>query len=169
MPLRHRSTARRGFTIVEVMIVLAIILVLATLVAVNLRGSSKDAKLGAAKVSMRALDKALERFNDKFGRYPTDDEGLSVLWDKSKLQVEDEATAAKWERLVDRAEDSEKDPWGTPWGYKQQADGEPDIFDLYSFGPDRQDGTEDDIKNRAPSTGTDTGGSGSSSTPPAGG
>ncbi len=75
-PRRPRGlarAARRGFTIVEVMIVLAIILVLATLVAVNVRGSQKDAKLGAAKVSMRALDSALQRFNDKFGRYPTDE------------------------------------------------------------------------------------------------
>jgi general secretion pathway protein G len=151
---RASGAARRAFTIVEVMIVLAIILILATLVAVNLRGSSKDAKLGAAKIGMRALDKALERFNDKFGRYPTDEEGLAVLWDKSKLQVENESDAAKWERLVDRAEDAEKDPWGTPWGYRQKdesGDGSEDIFDLYSFGPDRQDGTEDDIHNRAKS------------------
>lgn len=149
------ARAQRAFTIVEVMIVLAIILILATLVAVNLKGSSKDAKLGAAKIGMRALDKALERFNDKFGRYPTDEEGLSVLWDKSKLQVENESDSAKWERLVDRAEDSEKDPWGTPWGYRQKdesGDGSEDIFDLYSFGPDRQDGTEDDIHNRAKMT-----------------
>lgn len=152
-PRRPRGlarAARRGFTIVEVMIVLAIILVLATLVAVNVRGSQKDAKLGAAKVSMRALDSALQRFNDKFGRYPTDEEGIAVLWDKSKFTSEDETEAAKWERLVERAEDSEKDPWGTPWGYRQKDEAsDEDIFDLYSFGPDRQDGTDDDIHNRA--------------------
>jgi general secretion pathway protein G len=165
------SAARRGFTIVEVMIVLAIILILATLVAVNLKGSSKDAKLGAAKIGMRALDKALERFQDKFGRYPTDEEGLSVLWDKSKLQVENEADSAKWERLVDRAEDSEKDPWGTPWGYRQKdesGDGSEDIFDLYSFGPDRQDGTEDDIHNRAKMTDGNAPSSGGSTAPTGG-
>lgn len=147
------QAARRGFTIVEVMIVLAIILVLATLVAVNVRGSQKDAKLGAAKVSMRSLEKALERFNDKFGRYPTDEEGLAVLWDKSKFSSEDEAESAKWERLVERAEDSEKDPWGTPWGYRQKDEAsDEDIFDLYSYGPDRQDGTDDDIHNRSKPT-----------------
>ena len=144
-----RKHARRGFTIVEVMIVLAIILVLATLVAVNVRGSRKEAQIGAATASMRSLDKALQRFNDKFGRYPTDEEGITVLWDKTKLQTQDEAEGQKWERLVERAEDAEKDPWGSPWGYRQKDEGaDEDIFDLWSYGPDRQDGTDDDIHNR---------------------
>ncbi len=73
-----------------------------------------------------------------------------MLWDKSKFTSEDETEAAKWERLVERAEDSEKDPWGTPWGYRQKDEAsDEDIFDLYSYGPDRQDGTDDDIHNRA--------------------
>ena len=167
--LRTRSTGRalrRGFTIVEVMIVLAIILVLATLVAVNVRGSRKDAQIQAAKVSMRSLDKALERFNDKFGRYPSDEEGITVLWDKTKLQTQDETESAKWERLVERAEDAEKDPWGTPWGYRQKDENsDEDIFDLWSYGPDRQDGTDDDIHNR--SKPTDGSGAPSSGSEPA--
>ena len=165
------STARprtpRAFTIVEVMIVLAIILILATLVAVNLKGSSKDAKLGAARIGMRALEKSLKRFEDKFGRYPTDEEGLAVLWDKAKLQVENESDTAKWERFVDRADDAEKDPWGTPWGYRQKdenADAD-DEFNLYSFGPDRQDGTDDDVLNREKKSDSGSG----STPPPAGG
>lgn len=151
-PIR-RSTLRRGFTIVEVMIVLAIILFLATLVAVNVTGNKKEAQIDSAKISMRALDKAIEAFNRKFGRYPTDEEGLSVLWDKSKLTVDDEAMAAKWERFVDRAEDAEKDPWGTAWGYAQKDESsDENIFDLWSYGPDKQDGTDDDIHNRAKPT-----------------
>lgn len=145
----HVRGLRRGFTIVEVMIVLAIILFLATLVAVNVTGNKKEAQIDTAKISMRALDKALEAFKRKFERYPSDEEGLAVLWDKSKLTVDDEAQSAKWERFVDRAEDAQKDPWGTTWGYTQKDEGsDEDIFDLWSYGPDKQDGTDDDIHNR---------------------
>ena len=116
---------------------------------------------------MRALEKSLKRFEDKFGRYPTDEEGLAVLWDKAKLQVENESDTAKWERFVDRADDAEKDPWGTPWGYRQKdenADAD-DEFNLYSFGPDRQDGTDDDVLNREKKSDSGSG----STPPPAGG
>lgn len=141
------SRSRRAFTLIEVMIVLAIILALATLVVVNLRGTREDAKKDTAKINLQTLAKALERFNDKINRYPTDDEGLKALWDKSSITDENELK--NWTRFVDQPENSEKDPWGTPWGYKAKDEtSEENIFDLWSYGPDKQDGTDDDIHLR---------------------
>lgn len=167
-PMGRKFGVRRAFTIVEVMIVLAIILAITTLVVVNLRGDKKEAQIRTANIALRTFEKALERFNDKFGRFPSDDEGLKVLWDKTSLQTENEEQAAKWERFIDRAEDAEKDPWGRPWMYRQKDErdgGAGDQPDIWSMGPDGQDGTEDDIHARkaAGSGGATSGGSGGTS------
>ena len=147
MTQKKVTPARRGFSLIEVMIVLAIIIMIVTLVAFNMRGARDDAKISSARINMRTLEKALERFYEKMGRYPTDDEGIRALWDKSVITDESEVT--KWERLINNAEDAANDPWGTAWGYRQKDEStEENVFELWSFGPDKQDGTEDDIPLR---------------------
>ena len=112
-----------------------------------------------AKINLQGLAKALERFNDKLSRYPTDDEGLKVLWDKSSITDEEELK--KWSRFMDQTESSEKDPWGTAWSYKAKDEtSEENTFDLWSYGPDKQDGTDDDIHLRPRNTDGSSGGSG---------
>jgi general secretion pathway protein G len=144
------QTSRRGFTIIEVLIVIGLILGLATIVFINLRGSKKEGQVNTAKIKMNMLERALDRFHDKFERYPTDAEGLKVLWDKSVLESTDEAEAAKWEAFIDKPENAEKDPWNTAWGYMQKDESlEEDLFLLWSWGPDKADGTDDDIPLRA--------------------
>lgn len=166
------GVVRRGFTIVEVMIVLAIILAITTLVVVNLRGDKKDSQISTAKISLKSFMGALDRFNDKFGRYPTDEEGLKVLWDKSALQTENEEEGAKWSALINNAEDAQKDPWGQAWLYRQKDErdgGAGDVPDVWSAGPDRQDGTDDDIHARKAMGSGDGGGSGGGSGTPTSG
>ncbi len=141
----YLTRSRRGFTLIEVMLVLAIIIGLATLVVVNLRGTKEEAKVKTAQINLQTLAKALDRFNDKIQRFPTDDEGLKALWDKSVFT--DETEAKNWMRFIDQPENAEKDPWGTPWSYKAKDERRSDenIFDVWSIGPDKQDGTDDDI------------------------
>ncbi|QOJ01711.1 MAG: type II secretion system major pseudopilin GspG [Phycisphaeraceae bacterium] len=138
-----RRGASRGFTILEVLIVIAIIAALATVVVLNLRGSQEDADRGIATAKMESLKQGLELFYNKYKRYPTDEEGLAALWDKTVILEEEES--AKWVKFVDQ-DKGEKDPWGTPWGYRQRSEhGDESTFDLWSYGPDRQDGTDDDV------------------------
>ncbi len=139
-PVRRRPTvAPRGFTLLEVMIVIVIILAIAGLVTVNLMGSRDEATKGTVNIQLKSLRDALKQFNLAFNRYPTDEEGLAVLWNKSAMSDEDQG---KWRPFLD--EPVPNDPWGSPWGYRAESESGR-AFDLWSNGPDKQEGTEDDI------------------------
>lgn len=131
--------AARGFTLLEVMIVIVIILAIAGLVTVNLMGSRDEATKGTVNIQLKSLKDALKQFNLAFNRYPTEEEGLAVLWDKSSITDEEQT---KWRAFVD--EPIPNDPWGSPWGYRAESESGR-AFDLWSNGPDKQEGTEDDI------------------------
>ncbi len=137
-----RAAVSRAFTLLEVMIVIVIILAIAGLVTVNLMGSRDRATEGNVQIQLKSLRDALNQFSLEFNRYPTDDEGLAVLWDKSRLS--EDADQAKWRRFVE--EPIPTDAWGTEWIYLQVGERAPEgKFDLLSAGPDKQEGTEDDI------------------------
>lgn len=139
----RRSTRRdAGFTLIEVLIVIAIIVALAGLVGVALFSKQKEAKIGLAKADIKTIEAALKQFRVKYDRYPTDDEGLEVLWSKDKLDADSDA--AKWSKELEKP--MPNDQWGTVWNYRQKSEhGDEDDFDLWSAGPDKQEGNEDDI------------------------
>lgn len=162
--------ARRGagFTLIEVMIVIAIILMLTGLVAYNVLGRKDQAKADMARIDMNTVRGAMKQFRLDFDRYPKDEEGVKVLWDKTALVVDNEADEAKWHKYLE--EPLPNDRWGNAWGYKQVSEhGDEDTYDLWSFGPDGQEGNDDDIvswnkegeesgSGSAPSGGGKTGG-----------
>lgn len=135
--------ARRAFSLIEVMIVIAIILAISGLVALTLFGRRDQAEADLALVEMRQLEQALRLFRLDFNRYPTDDEGLAVLWDRERLDPD--ANQSSWREYLERP--MPRDRWGNEWGYRQQSEETDDLtkYDLWSFGPDGQEGTEDDI------------------------
>ena len=135
----RRSAAARGFTLLEVMIVIVIILAIAGLVTVNLMGSRDEATKGTVNIQLNSLKDALKQFNLSFNRYPTEEEGLAVLWSKTGVTEEDQS---KWRPYMDSP--IPNDPWGSPWGYRAESESG-HAFDLWSNGPDKQEGTEDDI------------------------
>lgn len=139
----------RGFTLIEVMIAIAIVVALVGIVAVNVMGSRKQAKGGIAQIEMANLQQALENFNLTFDRYPTEEEGIAVLWDREALQTDDEATQTKWRRFLQKP--SPNDQWGRPWNYRPESEHEED-YDLWSNGPDGEEGTADDIVSWTPET-----------------
>lgn len=142
MTKTRRRARGRGFTLIEILIVIAIIVALGGLVAVNLLGKKKDAKIGLAKTDLNTLRMGLKGFSVKYDRFPTDEEGLEVLWSKDKL--DSEADQTKWAKELESP--MPNDQWGKPWGYRQKSEhGEEDSFDLWSNGPDGEEGTEDDI------------------------
>ncbi|MCA9288740.1 MAG: type II secretion system major pseudopilin GspG [Phycisphaerales bacterium] len=140
---RSGGLARRAFSLIEVMIVIAIILAISGLVALTLFGRRDQAEADLARVEFDQLRRALNLFRLDFNRYPTDEEGIAVLWNKE--QLDPEADQEAWKEYLD--DPMTNDRWGNPWGYRQQSEETEDAtkFDLWSFGPDGEEGTDDDI------------------------
>lgn len=141
---RSAHTARRGFTIIELLIVIAIILAIGGLVLVNVLGASEKADRGTVMIQIQAFDRALEQFKIDMKRYPSDEEGLVVLWNKDSLEDEDEA--AKWSGPYLKSP-SVKDTWGSEWVYRNPSEIEGVAYDIVSVGPDKEEGTDDDISS----------------------
>lgn len=134
--------ARSGFTLLEVMIVILIVLMLGGLVAYNLMGKKDKADDQMVQIQMNTIQQALKDFRLTHARYPTEEEGLAILW--SKDAASEEETQKKWSKLLDKALPT--DMYGNEWGYRQQSEhSEEDVFDLWSYGRDRTEGTDDDI------------------------
>lgn len=161
----ERRSVVRGFTLIEVMIAIAIVVALVGIVAVNVVGSRKQAKQGMAEIEINSIANALEQFNVTFDRYPTDEEGIAVLWSKEALSTEEEAEKDKWRKFL--KDPSPTDQWGNAWSYRAESEHEND-YDLWSAGPDKQEGTADDVTNwdkTETAEGGSTGSSDSASSP----
>jgi general secretion pathway protein G len=136
---------RRGFTILELLIVIGILLAIGSLVAVNVLGASEKADLKLARAQLQAFESALEQFRVEMKRWPTEEEGLAVLWSKEALANDDDKARYGGPYLK---EAKPKDAWGNVWVFRVPStilEGQP--FDIVSNGPDGQEGTEDDISN----------------------
>jgi general secretion pathway protein G len=145
--MTRTSTSRRrraGFTLVEVLIAIAIVAILGGLVAVNFIGTEDRQKPRLAQIEMDSIEDALRQFRIAFGRYPSEDEGLAVLWDKDAFAPEDEALSDEWTAFLEDAKPN--DVWGNEWGYRAESEYDQD-YDLWSNGPDGEEGTDDDITN----------------------
>lgn len=144
-PVNQRTTGRlvrAGFTLIEVMIVIAIILALSGLIGVALFQRRDEAKKQLVQIDLNSMKSALKQFRLDYERWPTDEEGITVLWDKGVL--DGEADENKWHKYLDEAMPNDK--WDRPWGYRQVSEnGDEDTYDLWSVGPDGEEGTEDDI------------------------
>jgi general secretion pathway protein G len=139
---RGAPRRRTGFTLFEVLIVLFIVLALGSLVAYNLMGQKESAENDLCKADMNTIRQALKMFRFDHGRYPTDEEGLAVLWSKEAMQ--DEEALKKWKLLLEKP--MSKDRFGHEWGYRQKSEhGNEDEYDLWSIGRDGAEGTDDDI------------------------
>lgn len=140
------SRVVRAFTLLEVMIVIVIILAILGLVAVNLMGTKKTADTKIVQMQLSSLKDALEMFQLEYNRYPTEDEGLAVLWSKDGMAEEDQG---KWRMFT--KEPLPLDPWKSEWGYQlttaedAEDDGSGAGFKIWSNGPDKEEGTADDV------------------------
>ncbi|WP_430435630.1 type II secretion system major pseudopilin GspG [Methyloversatilis sp.] len=132
--------SQRGFTLLELLVVMVIIGLLAGYVGPRFFSQIGKSEVKAARAQIDALEKALDQFRLDNGRYPTTEEGLKAL-------VERPLTTSKWSGpYLKKA--VPLDPWERPYIYK--APGEHGEFDLSSLGKDGQaGGTEEaaDITN----------------------
>lgn len=134
-----------GFTLLEVLLVIVILVALAALVLPNIAGRGEEANIGTTKIQMGTVKDALEFFKMKMGRYPTTDEGLESLFDKEA--IDDEDLQEKWTLAFMTKKSGIKDAWGHQFHYVHPGENNEDGFDLYSDGPDGEEDTDDDIIN----------------------
>ena len=145
-----RSVLRRraAFTMVEVLLVIAILLVLGTVSVVALTRVKAGADRKNAQLMVNSTKEAVTYFHTAMNRYPSADEGLNALREPPPDEKEMQAWkdgGGPW--LTDGK--IPVDPWGNELKYEYigpNDSGQPE-FKIYSFGPDRTEGTEDDIKS----------------------
>jgi len=135
--LSHESSRkRRGFTLVEIMVVVVIIGLLAALVMPRIMGQSDQARRTAASVQIRELEQTLDLYYLDNGFYPTTEQGLEALIEKPASTPEPtNYRAGGYLRKMP------VDPWGRPYEYRSP--GEHGDFDLFSYGADGREGGED--------------------------
>ncbi|MDO8988183.1 MAG: type II secretion system major pseudopilin GspG [Sideroxyarcus sp.] len=125
----------KGFTLIELMVVILIIGVLAALVVPKVMSRPDEARMTAAKSDIATVTQALNLYRLDNQRYPTTEQGLLAL--VKKPTIEPIPTNWKSEGYLDRVP---KDPWGTPYQYLQP--GVHGAIDVFSFGADRAAGGE---------------------------
>jgi len=140
-PRRNRRgrAASGAFTLIELLLVMVILSVLAAVVVPKFTRRSEQARITAARTDIAHLGVALDAFEIDTGRYPTTQEGLDAL-------VEEPSDVLDWKgSYIQRGVPS--DPWGNPYVYRCPGEHNSDGYDLHSYGPDGQDGGDDDIDN----------------------
>ena len=126
-----RSSLRRGFTLIELMVVILILAILAALIVPKVMGRQGQAKVAAAQSDEATLAGCLHQFRLDCDRYPTSEEGLNALITApSGLE-----SKAKEPYLTKAAVPN--DPWGNPYVYQSPgANGSSDSFTITSYGSD---------------------------------
>ena len=135
--MQHALQNKRGFTLIELMVVIVILSLLAVLVGPKLIGRTDDAKIADAKVQIKNLETALKLYKLDNGNYPATEQGLAAL--VTKPTVGQTPKNYKAEGYLDN-KNVPKDPWGNDYIYLSP--GEHGDYDLSSLGADAAKGGE---------------------------
>ena len=136
-PLNRTLSKEKGFTLIEILVVIIILGLLSALVAPKFFGKVDKAKIKTTATQISLLGTALDEFRLDTGRYPTTEEGLSALREKPEgLEAWDGPYLPK---------SAPPDAWGRLFQYKSPGDhGE---YDMFSYGADGAEGGEGNDKD----------------------
>ena len=135
MSIAQRRPAERGFTLIELMVVIVIIGLLATVVVINVFPAQDQARVTKAKADIALLEQAAEMYRLDNLTYPSTSQGLAAL-----LSPPTSLTEAGRYRPGGYIKRLPKDPWGNAYLYAMP--GQHGAFDIYSLGADGQPGGE---------------------------
>jgi general secretion pathway protein G len=130
---RLRQRARRGMTLIEIMVVVAILGMIAGVVGVAVMKNFDTAKVQTAQLDIKGFSDGLRLFKLKHSRFPTTAEGLTILYTEGFLEGE-----------------PKKDPWQSDYVYLCPGTKHPDGYDILSYGADGKPGGENqdaDVSN----------------------
>ncbi|MDH5738611.1 MAG: type II secretion system major pseudopilin GspG [Gammaproteobacteria bacterium] len=133
--LKHTATRQRqrGFTLLEIMVVMVIIGILGALIVPNIMGRPDEARVTAARTDIQGIRAALEMYRLDNGHYPSSEQGLAALVEKPSGHPE----PRRWnpEGYLNKVP---VDPWDEPYLYVSEGR----EIEVYSFGADRKEGGE---------------------------
>lgn len=132
-----RKSTQNGFTLIEIMVVIVIIGILATLVVPKIMGRPDEARIVSAKHDVSTLVQALKLYKLDNGRYPTTEQGLNALVSKPST----DPLPMNW-KLGGYLDKLPQDPWGIAYQYSNPGTHNNEI-DVYSFGADGKPGGTD--------------------------
>jgi general secretion pathway protein G len=127
----RKRAVNQGFTLVELLVVLAILALLAGLVGPQVMKFLGSSKTKTAKLQIEEFSGALDLYRLEVGRYPSTNEGLDAL-------VQKPSDAPNWNGPYLKKTQVPKDPWG--FEYRYRSPGEHGAFDIYSLGSDNAEG-----------------------------
>ena len=128
MEKKRQHRRRAGFTLIEILLVVTIISLLAGIVAVNIPKYNKKARIAKAKADIDSIGVGIQSYLLDTGKYPASMDALTTGDDPIIASIP-------------------LDPWGNPYRYAYPGTHKPFKYDLWSFGPDGIENTEDDIAN----------------------
>ncbi|HEX2854209.1 MAG TPA: type II secretion system major pseudopilin GspG [Opitutaceae bacterium] len=146
IPARHfrrlSRSAIRGFTMMELLVVIGILALLATLAIVNVQGIFGGAQIDTTRLFVKeSMSNPLMAYRLSMGDYPTTGEGLQALTAAPGNKSD------RWRGPYVKDGKIPLDPWGEPYQYRYPGVKNKGGYDLWSKGVDKIDGNEDDIGN----------------------
>ena len=128
---RSRARGQRGFTLVEMLVVITIIGLIMSLVGPRVLNYLSESKVKAARIQIQSFSSALDLFYLDAGRYPSTADGLAAL-------VKPAPGLTAWNGPYLRGGVVPNDPWGKPYAYRSP--GERSAYEIVSYGSDGQEG-----------------------------
>jgi len=134
----NKRRAQRGFTLLELLVVLVILGLLAAVAGPQVMKHVGGAKSSTAKLQIEEFGAALDMYKLEVGRYPNTQEGLQAL-------SEAPSGATNWNGPYLKKKTVPKDPWGNDYHF--ESPGQHGAFDIFSYGADNREGGEGDDKD----------------------
>ncbi len=129
----NRRTSEKGFSLIELIVVLVILGLLAAVVGPRIFDKLAQSKQQIAKIQIKELEGALSLFSFDVGRFPSTSEGLEAL-------IRNPGNLEAWKGPYLNKNELPLDPWRKPYVYRSP--GQHGDFDLFSYGPDGVEGGE---------------------------